>query len=858
MSNFRYTKINIQGKWHALKLVPVSDGDPKQYPSCPPYRPSSDENYLIQLAAAWRPNMPPAFQYYIEELPDGYKTFEIDQPGGSQTYKRLFGHPSGRFYDSIQKFKPHFLWLMSGKQKECECQFCSKRQMQPIQRRVRAPPREVFNRNLLRPADSGTETDTSENNTRDNAGSRRGPRRDQRAAGAPTAVDEEGTEDVYKKFVLRLFNARDATKGIDEDIREDNSIDWKADHHPDEEDGLNLLPNYLKLLKHQPSYLPRIGELVLWCQDFLDDHYLLQDNKTGQYKFFSRKLKRFSGVPKWRAGVITSAPNTDAVVHNGPVDFQDILQLPAKTTALSMAGFRVETLPDPNDSKNKSASKQYKWLPLRNIRPLAQWQAILTGVPQEELHPSILNALTCATTVSLLEKFKATGQWPQGVIHCKAIHLGSELISVGDTVRLTSDRSQSACADILRVESIRLNLEDMKPEYASAASPYLASKTWISFVGKAYTKDGRRHWAMPSEEELRSSVTEITVPEPVPELEAKLVFHGIGAHAYGPWYHLHEPRFRYEVSHEQVLGRLYEANAVRLWTAQVGQQSAGIKTRKVSLSHDVRGIIASRQYATQMDRRLPESKENSISWYWADTRALALAVESFNSLAVGKYWLARDKPTLNQWQEQVKILNGVQIKPGMDNSFVPLPQSTRGRKPGTKIINGKLVKPGDPEYEAVFGKAGSERPKPISQMAGAAMASTDEESEAEADLATWTQEPPKWKASDDDSVEIYEPQTVSEAQGPVEPVLGVAQPRARPDIQSNVKAPLSKSQIMGGAVMQSIEGDDSSMDEYDDEYDWPEDYVPPARGGTEESEGGDYDPSKEARHRGRHDGDDDW
>ena len=75
--------------------------------------------------------------YFLEDLPAGYGTFEIDQPSGTQVYKRLFGHPSGKFYDSILKFEPHFFWLLDGRQGVCSCVNCGNVKSVPGPPRVR-------------------------------------------------------------------------------------------------------------------------------------------------------------------------------------------------------------------------------------------------------------------------------------------------------------------------------------------------------------------------------------------------------------------------------------------------------------------------------------------------------------------------------------------------------------------------------------------------------------------------------------------------------------------------------------------------------------------------------------------------
>jgi Transcription-silencing protein, cryptic loci regulator Clr2 len=73
--------------------------------------------------------------YYLEKLPDGYALFETDRTGGEgQSYKRLFGHPTGKYYDSAKRFQVHFKWLMSRMEGDCECVLCSSKKP-PVVRR---------------------------------------------------------------------------------------------------------------------------------------------------------------------------------------------------------------------------------------------------------------------------------------------------------------------------------------------------------------------------------------------------------------------------------------------------------------------------------------------------------------------------------------------------------------------------------------------------------------------------------------------------------------------------------------------------------------------------------------------------
>ncbi len=113
----RWDTIGKKGVWKVRHINEYSDGDPSKWPGRPQYRPSSEERYLWQLAKAWVNKdglAQPGVEYYLDQLPHGYAVFETDQISGNAIYKRLFGHPSGRFFDSIVKFQVHFLWLMSG------------------------------------------------------------------------------------------------------------------------------------------------------------------------------------------------------------------------------------------------------------------------------------------------------------------------------------------------------------------------------------------------------------------------------------------------------------------------------------------------------------------------------------------------------------------------------------------------------------------------------------------------------------------------------------------------------------------------------------------------------------------------
>ena len=736
---------------------------------------------------------------------------------------------------------------MSGMEGNCECQWCGNpKRDQPVQRRIREvfDEQPIFVREKRKPLLS-YESDVSSRSDQaagrvGNSGTSSRPQRQLRAAGVPYAQDAEGTENVYKLQLKTLEAHRESSKGIEDDILEPNSIDWRAEHawkppNPHDWGGTDLVQQTLTSIEHQHSFVPRVGELVLFCPTFPDQHYLMLDESVQEYKFYSFEQKCFHGFPAWRGGVIAAIPSETAT--DGPVDFPDIQELPTKHYSLNTSGFRVETCPDPNNEEDKTASKQYRYLPLRNIRPLTHWQMLLRGISRSKWHTSIENALTCMTSISLLEKYYFKGDWEKertGVkkahasIRCKGVYMGAELITIGDSVRIMPEPGKT-CTDVLVVESIRLHLRDIQAEHFSPDTPLLATQSFITLVGKAYTTDKERISQISSHPiSHRSSVV-------VKAEEAKTIFRPVGSALYGPWYAMHAPTHRYEISHDQILGRLYEAAAVQLWAGLLQSQPVnGGKSTKPSLDYDLNGVRHGRIYATQADGRLEEPVNQSLSWFWADTRTEALDVQSFNGIEVGKFDTIRDEFTLELWKNHMRILNGMSVDTISQKftSFAGLDlqpdgkrtggsgTGTRGRPVGSKLINGKLYRAGEipPGYNAPLSDQGAPlhltpRKQKGSQLAGAALVSTDEE-----------------------DMEGEDFEDANEEWGPTleEPLEVVLSHRTSPT-PKQPKKPKTKAEIMESAA----DEDSFSEDE--------EDYLAPrlARGGTEETEGGDYDPRAE-------------
>lgn len=866
--------LTIPGPWQALTIEPYSDGDQKFWPGKPTYVPSDERVYRMKVARAWAQHtsiLQNGVNYYLDELPHGYSVFETKQPGGPGIYKRLFGHPSGRYFDSILRFTDHFLWLMSGMDGDCECNLCG-RPNRVVVPRPRKPQNsglsERRRRRDLTLDDPGAESTRSSSA----GGLATGREKRARGMGPKYSHDEEGTRDVYKECIQNLYKNRDSCKGIKDDIIEEDSVDYEAEHQS--------LTQYLTRIDQQHSFIPRLGELVLWCNYFPDDHHLLKDTSTNEFKFFSFEDKSFHGFPDWRAGVVTAVPNSTAV--DGPTDFPDILDLPKERTSLNSSGFRVETIPDPNKG-DKSASKQYRYLPLRSIRPLAHWQHVLHGFPRKKLHPSIHHALTLMTTVSLLDKYEFTGVWPNGSIHCKGLYIGPELITVGDTVRIASLPMTSralledhvslsgtmwqAEPDILIVSSIRLNLQGIDVYHANSNSLRLCSTSNITLIGSAYSLNP------PGEMQHHDGGLTGNRVAAVDTETAKHLFRPIGTLEFGEWYPMHSPRQRYEISHEQVIGRLYEAQAVKLLTgSDMYKLEPGQQKNPPSLTFDMSGIYSGRKYATEADRRIPEpleSQPDAIMWHLADYRALALDIATSNGYDIGSYDQLRTKKTLARWRTVLKANRG-DLAAAKELQF-----GQRGRPAGTRVIDNKLVYVDDLGGADSSGKeySGKPRGRPVGSRLGAdgklilptqssqgmksaAREETESEISGVEDLEMVDVDDQgshitglegnaslEQRDSHPRSPDEVDEFLLADFQGPPRPISSEGKGKA--PVRS---APLTKEQIMSSIETGDFADDEDGLDrDSDEEATWLAEPLPLARGGTEESEGGDYDPKKESQ-----------
>ncbi|KAL4806893.1 ABC transporter transmembrane region 2-domain-containing protein [Aspergillus unguis] len=391
---------------------------------------------------------------------------------------------------------------------------------------------------------------------------------------------------------------------LDNELSEPASMDWRAEKAGMEE--------YLETLDVRPSYLPRLGELVLWSPEFEGE--LAWNEESQSIQIYSQKDGRWRGQPEWRAGVVGQIPTEETVL-------QDLVESTKKKWDLNYSGFRVETLPDPNGT-DKSYSLHYGYVALKCIKPFNTYEFFLQGTPREGLHPSIEHAMT----------YRFKGTWPNASIYCRGIFIGAELLVTGDAVRLKprgyragGNSQKPSTADIMVINEIRLELINCDDDLQSKQ---LAEKYQVRIAGKLYTLDSQR---------ARLS-NNGQPPRPLPLPEVLDVFNTVGMGGYGTWYELHSGS-TVSVSQDMILGRCYEPAAMTLLF------------NSLSLSYDLDGVLNARVYSQQVDARIPESK----TWFWGDFRTQTLGIDTLNGEDVGHYSESRD---VRMWRANLMIVDG--------------------------------------------------------------------------------------------------------------------------------------------------------------------------------------------------------
>ncbi|OKL59666.1 hypothetical protein UA08_05334 [Talaromyces atroroseus] len=623
-----------------LQIIPLpstpgfSDGNQDAWPKEAYWRKTDDWLYRHKLAMMWMQKtnkLVKGQQYILDKLPDQFAL--LDRPRFSAPTIRdkfLYGHPSGAPFNSPNNFFPHFYWLMSGRSGLCACEPCRKKKFQ------------------ARAAQGGTPdfiTPTAHHRGPGRPSRGRPSRGGFRPDVAPRQfTDSEGVPDIFRETVTRLSKEGE----IDEPISEPQSMDWRAEN--------KLLREQLVRINMQGSYIPRVGEVVLWIPHLSRHDELRYNEQAGSYQIFSHEKARFKGIPEWRAGTISETPDKD------PVVLDDLIEPTQKKWEVNYSGFRVETFPDPN-SDDKSASLQYQYVHIYVLRPFNSWPIWLEHVPQKEWHPSITHAMTVMSSISMVNKYRFKGVWPNASIYCRGMFLGPEMILVGDAVRLKPKGAKAGSAgdalpsvtDIMVIKRIEFRLNSCIDD---AQSPHLAKSYSVRVRGNVYTL--APHKAYRKEGEYSSL--------PLNRQEVIEAFQQVGMSEYGLWYRTHRPGTTVEISQDMIIGRCFEPPAMQVL---FGRSSSSFSSSPC-LDFDLFGMLASRDYSRQTDNRMAEGQH----WFWADHRVQALGIDTLNGEEVGRYSEARDP---RMWKGVLNILDGKASQ--ADWNAAKLPRSA-GRQPG--------------------------------------------------------------------------------------------------------------------------------------------------------------------------------
>lgn len=583
-----------------VNINKYSDGDSTHRPTGPQYRHfGPDEGYMEKLATLWienRGEKKGQLRYSLDRLPAGYSVYgRPRKTNPSHIDKWLYGHPGHKWFDSPNRFFPHFLHLMeNGTNAGCPCTVCASTKSHH--------GRPGAGSALSSPSTASPNRPGGANVTFKPKG--------RPSLAESGKVDEEGNPDVYRHLIdqLKRHGSLDAL------VTEPMSMDWRAEKA--------LLRNSVKLISHQPSWAPRVGELVIFVRKLGEDEAIIYNPHTQLYKVLNKKKlnpKEKGRNPEWEAGVITQTAEEQPTITD-LTSGEDS----GKKYALNYSGYRVEPLPDPND-KDKSVSKRHAWVPLSQIRPFAFFNEYLKGVSGLEWHPTIGNGIMVMSTVSIVDKYRFKGSWPAAEIFCRGIYIGSELIVVGDLVRLIphGNELKKEVTDMMKITSIKYvltSLDKASDNDNDEGRPY---NSGIHIVGKAYTSDINRAYVSPE----TSQAAELTDP---PE----------SIRQYSTWYHKQDPSKFTVLPFTQLLSRHLDHNALSIWFPD-----------QELLSKSLEGVIQGRAFSSSNLKHIPEGK----TWFWADHRIEALDLKTMNGVDVAAHDESRDP---KRWRKEIRILEG--------------------------------------------------------------------------------------------------------------------------------------------------------------------------------------------------------
>ena len=347
------------------------------------------------------------------------------------------------------------------------------------------------------------------------------------------------------------------------------------------------------------------------------DGELRIDPETAQLKIWNWDVKAFTGHPTWLCGVVTQAP-----IAEEPVRVDDITRETPKKHGVNNSGFRIECYPDPNE-EDKAFSKQYTYVPMHHIRPMAFFLDVTKGIPDTEWHPTLFNAMKAMSCVSCIDRYKLKGTWPDFHMYHRGVFFGAESYWIGDVIRLIprKEEGQKRITEVIVPTSIVVRTYGMKPETDGTITGTNADSIELVLQGHVYTTDPKY-----SQGQLADLPTTLIL------------------HPYGPWYHREGPYHSHEVQYQHTVGRLFEYQAMKRWYPNI--------TPNAALNAGFGSVAFTRRAAI---KQRTQQGGNKPGYFWGEHRADALDLATFNGIDVGIYDMDRDP---QKWRQVLAVLDG--------------------------------------------------------------------------------------------------------------------------------------------------------------------------------------------------------
>lgn len=378
---------------------------------------------------------------------------------------------------------------------------------------------------------------------------------------------------------------------------------------------------------------------------------------------------------EWKAGIVTQLPHSST-----PPLTTDELTLPNSDKtgmALNYSGFRIETMSDPN-SIRKDEQLRWHYLPLACLRPFSLLSTLLSQTSSSHWDQSILNAMKSASSFSLALPSNFVGHWPNAWILHGGVHLGSELIVVGDAVVVGPSEADDALKiRIMIVTSIALAYKGLQPDPPAynRVSGDLCNEIEVRLHGRIFNIEARSSSATNHESERMNIDSHHNNDDEDGNNENNTA--AAGEEGFPPSMRNHPslrfipynpstPSAIHSIYLNRTIGRLHEADALTHY---------GIPDTTTALDIAVSSVNDARSYARQHDRRILDRREAwrgrgedsggrdhafghdeerdvmevsaprkeyghqpFFDWFWAKDRVEALGVDRWGEFDVGEGW----------------------------------------------------------------------------------------------------------------------------------------------------------------------------------------------------------------------------